>query len=86
MIKIKPCDLLIGTGKSMKIKNVIKYAFEYWNLDYKKYININKNLIRKKERYQITGSMTQTLKKLKKWKWNTKIYGKKLVYKMAKAF
>ena len=84
MIYLKPCDLLIGTGKPIKIRNVIKYAFEYWNLDYKKYININKNLIRKKERKQIIGSMTQTFKKLKKWKWNPKIYGKRLIFKMAK--
>ena len=84
MIYLKPCDLLMGTGKPIKIRDVIKYAFEYWKLDYKNYINIDKNLIRKKERNQIIGSMSQTFKKLKKWKWKPKIYGKNLIFKMAK--
>tara|TARA_B100000579_G_C22807976_1_gene843583 strand:- start:571 stop:1533 length:963 start_codon:yes stop_codon:yes gene_type:complete len=84
MMYLKPCDLLIGTGKSMKIKNVIKYAFEYWKLNYKNYISIDQNLIRKKERNKIVGSMSNTFKKLKKWNWKPKIYGKKLIYKMAR--
>ena len=85
MIHLKPCDLLIGTGKPMKIKDVIKYAFDYWKLDYKNYINIDQSLFRKKERNKITGSMTSTFKKLKKWKWKPKIYGKNLIFRMAQA-
>jgi len=82
MTKLKPCDMLIGTGKSILIKNIIKYAFKYRKLNYKNFVEVDKKLYRKNERYKVVGSLSQTFKKLKKWNWKPKIYGKKLVYKM----
>jgi len=85
MSKLKPCDMLIGTGKSVLVKNIIKYAFAYRNLDYKKFIKVDKKLYRKSERNRVVGSLSETFKKLKKWNWKPKIYGKKLVYKMCQS-
>ena len=82
MMQLEPCDMLLGTCKSMSIKNVIKYAFEYRGLNYKKYIVIDKKLFRKNERNKVIGSMKKTFSKLKKWK--PKVFGKELVYKMSK--
>ena len=82
IMKLKPCDMLIGTGKNISIKNVIKYAFEYRGLNYKKYITVDKKLFRKNERNKVIGSMKKTFSKLKKWK--PKTFGKELVYKMSK--
>ena len=47
-----------------------------------KYININKNLFRKNENKIIVGSMKETLRKFKKFRWKPKIFGEKLLYKM----
>ena len=47
-----------------------------------KYININKNLFRKNENKIIVGSMKETLRKFKKFRWKPKIFGGKLLYKM----
>ena len=80
--KLNPCNILLGTGKKISVKNIIKYAFEYNNMNYKKFISINKKLFRKNEKKIIIGSTSETLKKLKKWNWKLKISGKKLVIKM----
>ncbi len=82
MLKLKPCDMLVGTGQGVLIKNIIKYAFQYRNLNYKNYIEVDKKFFRKNERNKVVGSLSQTFKKLKRWNWKPKIYGKKLVYKM----
>ena len=80
--KIKPCDIILASGKGMSGKQIIKYLFQLKNLDFKKYINVKKNLFRKNEKKIIVSSMTETLRKLKKFNWKPIIFGKKLVYKM----
>ena len=80
--KIKPCDIILGSGKGMSGKQVIKYLFALKKLNYKKYINVKKSLFRKNEKKIIVSSMKETLRKLKKFKWKPKIYGEKLLYKM----
>ena len=42
-----PDYYVIGTGKAYSIKYFVKKAFEYVGLDYKKYVFIDKKLIRK---------------------------------------
>ena len=42
-------DFIISTGRTFKLKNLIKIAFESVNLDWKKHIIIDKKLLRKKE-------------------------------------
>ena len=45
----KPHDYVIGTGKMHTVKEFAKLAFNHVGLDYKKYIKINKNLLRPAE-------------------------------------
>ena len=83
--KIKPCDIILASGKGISGKQIIKYLFKQNKLNYKKYIKIEKKLYRKNEKKIIVSSMKNTIKKLKKFNWKPKIYGKKLAYKMYKS-
>lgn len=44
-----PDDYILATGKSISLEDFINYAFAKFNLDYKKYVRINKSFIRKNE-------------------------------------
>ena len=44
-----PADYIIATGKSISLREFIDYTFSKFNLDYKNYIKINKNLFRTSE-------------------------------------
>ena len=46
------------------------------------FIQTDKNLIRKYESNYMVSNMSETIKKLKKWNWKPKVFGKKLIYKM----
>ena len=85
MTKLKPCSMIIGTGKSTSVKEIIKYAFKYYKINYKNHILIEKKYLRKKEQNVIVADIKDTVKKLKKWSWKPKILGKKIVYKMLKS-
>ena len=41
-----PDDFVIGTGKTYSVKDFLKLAFECFDLDYEKYLNIDKSLYR----------------------------------------
>ena len=43
-----PQNYIIGTGKLITVKKLITYAFEYLQLDWKKYVIIDSKLIREK--------------------------------------
>jgi GDP-D-mannose dehydratase len=84
MLKIKPCDLILGTGKGISTREILKLIFSFKKLNYKDFIIVDKKLLRKNENNFIVSDMKQTFKKLKKWNWKPKIFGKKLILKMYK--
>ena len=84
MTRLKPCSMIIGTGQSTSVKEIIKYAFKYYKINYKNHILIEKKYLRKKEQNVIVADIKDTVKKLKKWSWKPKILGEKIVYKMLK--
>jgi len=49
MKKNRVDDYVLATGNSIKLKEVIKYFFQYKGLNYKKFIEINKKYFRKYE-------------------------------------
>jgi len=59
----KPEFFIISSGKSYSVKYFVKKCFEYVNLDYKKFVKINKNLLRKAK----TSSLIGDNKKAKKF-------------------
>ena len=77
----KPHDFVIGTGKLHSVKDFIKIAFGYADLDYKKYIKTNKNLFRPNDRFYLIAD-SRKAKKILKWK--AKISFKSLVIEMLK--
>jgi len=44
---LKPCDLILSSGIKMSGKQILKFAYGFKNLDYKKYYSINKKFFRK---------------------------------------
>ena len=80
MLQIKkPDDFVIGTGKVHSVKDFIKIAFQYVNLDYKKYIKIDKKLFRPNDTTILKANFSKAKNKLK---WKPKISFKSLVKEM----
>jgi len=52
----RPEDFVIATGKSISLEEFIKIAFEHFNLEYKRYIQIDKSLFRPDELMYIKGN------------------------------
>ena len=80
MLQIKkPQDFVIGTGKVNSVRDFIKIAFKHVNLDYRKYINIKKNLFRPNDKIVLRADSKKAYKVLK---WKPKILFKSLVQEM----
>ena len=72
-------DYVISSGNVYKIKDIIKIAFDYINLDYKKFIKINPKFIRPSPQIQLFGDNSKIKKELN-WQPQTDI--KKIIYEM----
>ena len=80
--KKKPDDYVISTGKHYTVKDFAKLAFELVDLDYKKYIKVDKKLYRPSEVESLLGNCKKAKKELK---WKPKYDFKKLVKDMVRA-
>ena len=63
MKKKVPKDLIIATGKSTKLKDVVKKAFLDKNINWKNYVQVSKSIINKNESNYFNGNID--LKNLK---------------------
>ena len=79
MSYLKPCNLIIASGKSYSLKQILDTAFKLKHLDYRSYIRVDKGLFRKNEEKNVFPNINITLNKLKQFKWKPKIFGKKLI-------
>ena len=79
--KKKPDDYVISTGKHYTVRDFAKLAFELVDLDYKKYVKIEKNLYRPSEVESLLGNCKKAKRELK---WKPKYDFKKLVEDMVK--
>ncbi len=77
-----PNDYVISTGKQYSVRDFAKLAFELVDLDYKKYIKIDKNIFRPSEVRTLLGDCKKAKKELK---WKPKYDFKKLVKDMVRA-
>ena len=75
----KPSDFVIGTGTQYSVKDFLKIAFSSVGLNYKKYITIDKNLIRPSE---VDSLLADSSKAKKILKWKPKVKFKDLVKEM----
>ncbi len=74
-----PDDFVIGTGETHSVEEFVKLSFKYANLDYKKYLKINKNFFRPSEVELLVSDFSKAKKILK---WEPKIKFKDLVLEM----
>ena len=79
--KKKPDDYVISTGKHYTVRDFAKLAFKLVDLDYKKYVKIEKNLYRPSEVESLLGNCKKAKRELK---WRPKYDFKKLVEDMVK--
>lgn len=81
-IKKEPQDFILSNGKNYSALDMLKFAFRYFDLDYKKFVLFNnKKFLRKKDindkrsNYKYCLNRNKILRK-------DKVYGKKLVKKL----
>ena len=80
MMQLKrPQDLVIGTGKIHTVKDFLKIAFSHVNLDYRKYIKIDKKFLRPNDKTILKADFRKAEKLIK---WKPKINFKSLVTEM----
>ena len=84
-VKKKPQDFILSNGKPYSIKKMISYAFQYFKLDYTKYIKVSKKFYKKGEAIKKKSDYLYYLNKnnIKK---KSFIHGKKLIHLMIKFY
>ena len=85
-VKKKPQDFILSNGKSYTAKQMLKFAFKYFNLNYKNYIIVNKEKFSRKR--NISEKKSEWKSCLIRNKINRKvlIYGNKLTTKLIKHY
>jgi len=78
----KPDDFVLGSGKVYKVKDFLKYSFEYLNLDYNDYLEIDPKFYRPAEVHNLLAD-TSKAEQILNWKPNPSI--QELVERMVKA-
>jgi len=84
-VKKKPQDFILSNGKSYSAINLMKFAFGYFNLNYKRYILVNKKFIRKKDSTIKKSNYMKCLYR-NNIKRNDKLFGKNLIYSLIKYY
>ena len=79
----KPNDIIIATGKFFKLKDIIKYAYNFFNLNWKDYIIQTNKLKRPQEISEVKVNTKQTENKIG---WKAKTDGKKVILKLIKYY
>ena len=78
----KPSDFVVGTGKMHSVRDFAKLAFSMVGLNYKKYIKLNKKLLRPAEVDTLQANYKKANKILG---WKPEIQFKQLVREMVQA-
>ncbi|MCM8772869.1 MAG: GDP-mannose 4,6-dehydratase [Candidatus Omnitrophica bacterium] len=72
----KPEDYVIATGETHSVKEFVELAFKIVNLNWEKYVEIDKTLFRPAEVYELRGNITKIKTKLG---WQPKVKFEELV-------
>ena len=81
----KPQDFILSNGKSFTARQMIKFAFDYFKLDYSNYILSDKLFFRKKDIKNKLSDFKSCLKRNNIRRVN-KVYGKYLITKFLKYY
>lgn len=77
----KPNDFILSNGKEYSGYQMLNYAFQYFKLDFRKFVKIKKKYYRKKDFKFKRSDFKKNIKDIKSG-WRPKIFGKKIVYKL----
>ena len=80
-IKKEPQDFILSNGKSFSAAQMLKFAYKYFNLDYKKYILFNNKKYLRSNEIIFNKSNKKCLKRNKINRIN-KIFGEKIIKKL----
>ena len=83
--KLTPRDFIISAGRKISGKEILMTAYKLNNLDYKKYVSINKRFVRKNEDRILIGSYKNSLYLKNKFDFKFRIFGSSLINKMYKS-
>ena len=81
----KPQDFLLSNQKNYSAIEMIKFAFEYFGLDYKRYIFTKKKYIRPSDFKTKRSNAKKDFEK-NKINYGYKVYGKKIIYNLIKYY
>lgn len=81
----EPGNFILSNGKYYSGYQMLKYAFNYFSLDYKKYIIIDKKHFRKRDFNFKKSNFNENIYKIDS-KWKSKIFGSKLISKLIKYY
>ena len=81
----KPQDFILSNGKSFSIKQMLKFAFEYFNLNFSEFIKIKNKKLKKNEIKDKRSNFKESFKR-NNINIKNKINGKKLINKMIKFY
>lgn len=84
-LKKKPQDFILSNGKCLSAHNMLNFAFQHFNLNYKEYILTNNKLLRPTDIKIKRSNCAESFKKNNIKKKNF-IYGKKLINLMIKGY
>ena len=77
----KPNDFILSNGKEFSGYQMLNYAFQYFKLDFKKFVKIEKRYYRKKDFQFKKSDFKKNIKNIDP-NWKPKIFGKKIVHKL----
>lgn len=72
----RPTDLIIGTGESNSLEDFVSYTFDYLNLDWRKYCEIEQNLFRPSD---LSISRANPSKAINMLNWHSKFKMKDII-------
>ena len=81
----KPGNFVLSNGKYYSGYQMLKYAFDYLDLNYKEYISIDKKYFRKKDFNLKKSNFKKNISAID-FRWKPKIFGKKLVIELVKYY
>lgn len=84
-VEKEPQDFILSNGKSFTARQMMSYAFNYFNLNYKSFTTFNKSLIRPKDFLTKKSEFKHCLKR-NGIKRKSKIYGKRLIHALIKYY
>ncbi len=80
-LRKKPQDFILSNGKYYSIEQMLNFAYQYFNLDFKKFVNVKFKKLKKNEVKEKRSDFKKYYK-INKITFKSKIFGKKLIHKM----